>query len=319
MNARPRSIGIALLAPTLALLAGCASLPDITPYRDATVQLRSTVLVGGQAVESGLQSAAASLDASPDQAKQLKAKADQFAKDWRTRVDAVDGLVAYAEAINSIALAGGEGAASARSLADSLTKLVSSFGIALPAAGTLATAGDAVAFVYGHIAAARASQSLDKALESAQPVVDNVAMLLAKDLQASMDMLRATREIERTALTSKYNNELGYLQSLNRERSRLYAKGSLEPAEEQRLKQIAEMYDATKDWREPIDKLRADSDATLKVRMELISATQAAVAEWAAAHRAIAVAVQEKRKVNVEALVQATLDARELIRRLRAL
>ena len=305
------------LATALALLAGCASLPDITPYRDATVQLRSTVLVGGHAVESGLLSAAASLDTDAEKAQQLKGKSDQFAKDWRVRVEAVDGLVAYAEAINGIALAGSEGAASARTLADSLTRLVTSMGITLPAAGTLATATDAAAFVYGHIAAARAAQSLDQALASAQPVVDRVALLLAKDLQASMDVLRAAHEIQRTAIVSKYNNELGYLQALNKERAKLYAKGSLEPAEEQRLRQIAELYEATKDWREPMEKMRAESEATLKARMELISATQAAVAEWAAAHGAIAVAVKEKRKVNVEALVQATLEARELIRRLR--
>lgn len=319
MQIRHRSLAGALLAPSLAMLAGCATLPDVTPYRDATVQLRSTVLVGGQAVESGLQSAAASLDASPDQAKQLKSGTEQFAKDWRARVDAMDGLVAYAEAVNGIALAGKEGAASARALADSMTRLVSSLGIVLPASGTLATASDAVAFIYGHIAAARASQSLDQALENAQPVVDKVAMLLAKDLQDSMDVLRAAHELERTTLRSKFNNELGYLQSLNRERAKLYAKGNLEPADEQRLKQIAELYDATKDWREPIEKRQADSEAALKARMALISATQAAVAEWAAAHRAIAVAVKENRKVNVEALVQATLDARELIRRLRTL
>ena len=71
------------LAASLALLAGCATLPDVTPYRDATVQLRSTVLVGGHAVESGLLSAAASLDADADMARQIKVRTDQFAKDLR--------------------------------------------------------------------------------------------------------------------------------------------------------------------------------------------------------------------------------------------
>jgi hypothetical protein len=305
------------LATALALLTGCATLPDVTPYRDATVQLRSTVLVGGHAVESGLLSAAASLDADADKAQQIKARTDQFSKDWRVRVEAVDGLVAYAEAINSLALAGKEGAASARSLADSLTRLASSLGLTLPASGTLTSATDVAAFVYGHIAAVRAAPSLDQALENAQPVVDRAALLLAKDLQASMDVLRAAHEIERTALVGKYNNELGYLHALDKERAKLYAKGTLDPAEEQRLRQIAELYAATRDWREPMEKVRADSETTLKARMALIVATQAAVAEWAAAHRAIAVAVKENRKVNVEALVQATLEARELIRRLR--
>jgi len=64
---------------------------------------------------------------------------------------------------------------------------------------------------------------------------------------------------------------------------------------------------------------QAELEAQYRLRIQLINATQAAVAEWAAAHRSLAAAVRENRGVNVEALVQATQEAQELVRRLRTL
>lgn len=303
----------------LALLTGCASLPDMTPYRDATLQLRSAVLAGGHAVQSGLESAAADYPAGDETAKDIRDKAAKFSSAWQARIEGVDALVAYAEAVTDLARSGAEDPATVRTLADSLTRLAGGVGIALPPAGTLATVVDTASFVYGHIAAARAAQSLNQALQAAQPAIDRVATVLGKDLQDSVAILRAAHDLQLTAMTEKYRDERGYLTALNRERNALYAKGTLTPEDEQRLRQIGELYEATRVWREPMEKSLATADGNLKARVQLIQATQAAVAEWAAAHRGIAAAVRERRTINVEALVQATLEARELVRRLRAL
>lgn len=308
-----------LLPVMLALLAGCASLPDMSPYRDATVQLRSTMLAGGSAVQSGLEAAAASYETDDQTAQRVRKQAQQFADAWRARIEAADALVTYADAVADITRSGGEGAATARSLADALSGLAVGAGIALPPSGTVSTVTDLAAFVYGHIAAVRASQSLEQALQSAQPAVDRVAALLSQDLQSSQVILRSAHELQRTALTLKYNNELGYLKALVNERKDLYAKGSLSPEEEQRLQRIGQLFDTTRTWREPLEAAQAETERNLRLRLELIEATRMAVAEWAAAHRSIAAAVKEKRRIDVAALVQATLEARELVRRLRAL
>ena len=319
MQVRFKAIPRLLIPALFALLTGCAALPDLTPYRDATLQLRSTVLAGGSAVRSGLDTAAASYEASDPTAKRITESSQKFATEWRARIEAADALVAYTDALTDIARSATEGAGAARSLADSLGKLATGVGIALPSSGTLAAATDAAAFVYGHIAAVRAAQSLDQALQSAQPAVDRVATMLAQDLQASLDILRATHRLQRDALVLKYNEEMGYLKTLNKERKGIYARSSLRPEDEQRLRKLGDLYEATREWREPMEMAQAEMESTLKVRAELIKATQTAVAEWASAHRTIAAAVREKRTVNVEALVQATLEARELVRRLRAL
>jgi len=319
MQVRFKAIPRLLIPALFALLTGCAALPDLTPYRDATLQLRSTVLAGGSAVRSGLDTAAASYEASDPTAKRITESSQKFATEWRARIEAADALVAYTDALTDIARSATEGAGAARSLADSLGKLATGVGIALPSSGTLAAATDAAAFVYGHIAAVRAAQSLDQALQSAQPAVDRVATMLAQDLQVSLDILRATHRLQRDALVLKYNEEMGYLKTLNKERKGIYARSSLRPEDEQRLRKLGDLYEATREWREPMEMAQAEMESTLKVRAELIKATQTAVAEWASAHRTIAAAVREKRTVNVEALVQATLEARELVRRLRAL
>ena len=314
-----RGVAKLLLPAMLALLTGCAALPDMTPYRDATLQLRSTVVAGGNAVQSGLESAAASYEKGDATATKIREEADKFNVEWQARIKGADSLVAYSEAVTDIARSGTEGAASARSLADALTGLATGVGIVLPPAGTVATVADVATFVYGHIAVARAAKSLDQALQSAQPVVDRVATVLSQDLQASLDILHAARRLQATALALKYNEETAYLKTLAGERKTIYGKGTLTSADEKRLRQIDALFEATREWREPMEKAQAEMETNYRLRIQLINATQAAVAEWAAAHRSIAVAVRENRSVNVEALVQATLDAKELVRRLRTL
>lgn len=308
-----------LLPALLAGMTGCASLPDMRPYRDATLQLRSAVVAGGNAVQSGLESAAARYPANDPVAAQLKQTSDRFGSEWRVRIDGADALLAYAEAVTDLARSGTQGDASARALADALTGLATGVGVVLPAAGMVGTATDVAAFVYRHIAAARAAQSLDQALQSAQPAVDRLAATLSQDLQASLDMLRAARGLQATALALTFNEEMAYLKALARERKDLYAKATLTPADERRLRQIGELFEATREWREPMEQAQAEMEAQYRLRVQLVHATQAAVTEWAAAHRRLGEAVSEQRSVNVEALAQASLEAKELARRLNAL
>lgn len=308
-----------LLPALLAGLTGCAALPDMSAYRDATLQLRSTVVAGGNAVQSGLESAAASYGAGDSTAKQIRDQSAKFNEAWQQRIQGADALLAYTEAVTDLARSGAQGDASARKLADALGGLASGVGVVLPSAGTVATVTDVAEFVYGHIAVARAAKSLDQALQSAQPAVDRLATVLSQDLQASLDILHAARRLQATALALKFNEETAYLRTLARERKTLYGKDPLTPADEQRLRQIGELFAATREWREPMEQHQAELEAQYRLRIQLINATQAAVAEWAAAHRSLAAAVRENRSLNVEALVQATQEAQELARRLRTL
>jgi len=87
----------------------------------------------------------------------------------------------------------------------------------------------------------------------------------------------------------------------------------------QRLKELAALYESTRSWREPMQAAFADLDERYKVEREVIAATKAALLEWAATHRELAGAVRDGGTVNVEGLLQAVLETRELVRKLRAL
>ena len=304
-------------AGLLALAAGCATLPDVAPYRDATVQLRSAMLASGNAVGGELKSAAPALD-DRDRAR-LEESAKSFAESWKVRMEAADALVAYAQALAEIAKAGKDGGDTARSLASALTQLAGGVGIALPPAGAVATLTDTAAFVYAQVAAVRASRSLEEALAQAQPAVNEIAARFGKDLDASLVLVQAAHELQRNALAAKYNDEMAFLVSLDRERRKLYGQGRLSREDEKRLKEIGELYESTRGWREPMQAEFAQLDRRYQAERDVIVATRAAVSEWAAAHRGLAAAVRDGRAVNVEGLLQATLEARELVRRLRAL
>jgi hypothetical protein len=300
-----------------ALLVGCASLPDVAPYRDATVQLRTAVVASGSVVATELAGSALAVEGRDRSALEESARA--FAESWKARVESADALVSYVQALAQLAGAGKTGGEAARSLAAALAQLAGGVGIALPAAGAAAAATDTAALVYAHVAAVRASSSLEEALVAAQPAINEIAVKLGKDLDASLALVRAAYGLQRGVLAARYNDETAYLESLRAERRKLYARGSLRREDERRLKEIEEMYEATWSWREPMQSAFDELDRRYKAEREVIAATRAAVFEWAAAHRELAVAVQDGRSINVEGLLQATLEARELVRRLRAL
>jgi hypothetical protein len=131
--------------------------------------------------------------------------------------------------------------------------------------------------------------------------------------------VQAAHGLQRNALVARHNDELGFVKGLERERRQLYAKGRLGRDDERRLKEIGELFESTRSWREPLEASFARLDQRLAAGRDAIAATKLAVFEWAAAHRALAAAVREGRTVRVDALLQATLEARELVRRLRAL
>jgi len=306
-----------LVAGLVAVLAGCATLPDVAPYRDATVQLRSSVLASGNAVGAELRNAALAVG---DKARPgLEERAQDFSENWKARVESVDALVAYAQALADITKAGKEGADTARSLAGALTQLAGGVGIALPPAGAVATVTDTAAFVYAQVAAVKASRSLEEALVAAQPAVNEIAAKLGKDMDASLALVDAAYGLQRLALADKYNQEMGFLNALERERRKLYGQAQLSREDEKRLKEIGELFDSTRSWREPMQAAFVRLEERYEVEREIIVATKAAVSEWAAAHRGLAVAVRDGRTINVEGLIQATLEARELVRRLRAI
>lgn len=304
-----RRLIVALASAGAGVVAsGCAStLPDVGPFVDATNQFRAAIVSGGRAVDADLRAIAAD-----DQAK-------QFAAQWEKRVRAADALASYSNAIGALVSAGSEGGAAARGVADSLQGLAGAAGIALPATATIATAVDAAAFIYGHIAAVRASASLAEALRTASPAIDRIASILDRDLGDAESILRATSQMRATQLATQYNTETAYYKGLLEERRKLLARSPQGSADEARLLQLERLIDATQSWRTPQEAEQRSNTAREKAGRQLFAAARESLDAWAGAHRDLATALERRRAVDVRTLIASVEEMRDIIRRIRAL
>jgi len=294
----------------VALLSGCASLPEVGPFVEASAQLRAGVASSGEAV-------AAELKRIEGGAK----LADQLATEWAQRVKACDALVRYADSLQAIAKAGREGRQTAQSIADSVSALAGAASIALPGAQVVGTVTDAAKFIFAQISLARAADSLDNALSAAAPAVDEIAAQIARDLGILERIVSAASETSKNALTSDNSNMLGFRNQLNKARESAYAKVSTMPAASltRELEDINKLMDTTRSLNEAYEKQVADLAKRRNAASALVRASSDAVIQWAAAHRQLVAAVRDRRPVNSQSLIEATSELRDLIKRARDL
>jgi hypothetical protein len=290
------------------VLGGCASLPDVGPFVEATSQYRSAVVASGSAVDAELRA----IDASD--------AASKFAEQWAVRVKATDALLGYSRSLASVVASGQQGAQAARNVADAVTGLATAVEAALPPAATVGTVTDSAAFVYGQIAAVRASQALGEALRNATPAVDQIATIMAKDLDGAQKIFDAANTQAKTGLVMQYNTETAYLKGLLDERQATYRKAPPQSAkDEERLLQIDRLVEATRAWRDPKEARERGLVARRKAGDQLFNAARSSLAAWSLAHRDLAYGVESGRKVDVTALVASIEEMRELIKRIQAL
>ncbi len=159
-------IRLSILVASLVSWISCATIPDVTPFSEQTDRMVSGINSGYTA--SQLQLAAIS----EEQAKAL-------AKAWGPTATALTGVMAYSQALTSVAKAGTEGSKAAGNLADALNLLAGSFNAtAIPANFV-----EAFKAINAQIAAVRARRTLREAVETAEPAVNLLSNILAEQLK----------------------------------------------------------------------------------------------------------------------------------------
>ena len=307
---RMRMVDCLLMLCVAATFVGCTSLPEVGPFVDATAEMRSAVVVSGSTV-------VAELRLMPEG----EALATTLEQEWAKRAQAVNALVIYAESLRTIIKAGQQGGQAARALADAVTGLAQGVGVVVPGAGALPVAVDAATFVYSHIALIRASHSLEEALVNAQPAVKRITMILAQDLKAVDDILQAANTDIQQRMVIKHQVEWNFRNSLVSEQQSLYTKARSDrtAADEARLLSIDQLLTSTKVWYDPLQSELEQTKQRLHAGRHLIGAAIQITEQWAAVHEQLVFAVRDRRTINPQALVQAAVDIRDLIRRIRAL
>ena len=304
-------MAIGRLAPVLILVlaTGCATLPDVSPFATASRQLAGAVKATGTAISEDLH-------ATPE----LEAKAKAFDNAWAVRNDLMRAVVAYSDSLVAIVRASGDSREAARSLAEKVGALAQTVGVLQPGAGPAAdVATDTAAFVWAQIALARAAASLEEALQQAQPAIERLTVIKS-DSKDLVSIVRGLAEAQRVDLNATYNEAIGYRKDLAARRAKLRAKfGTLTDAEATELKRIDDFLVPPNAEVQKYDERKVKIDTREKANLQLIAATRDAMEQWASAHRDVALALQSRRPVSTESLIEASVELRDLVKRVREL
>jgi hypothetical protein len=325
-----RSAGKLGVAVLVAGAAACASLPDTTGYTTSTVQMKQAVGAAGDAAEAELRSAAALIPDDSDWKGAADRSAASFHEPWQKTVTSLDAMVSYAQSIEAIVGAGNHGAESATALAGSLTTLAEKVGVPVPGSAAVGAAVNTVAFIYGQIARAQAAHSLEEALANASPAISSIQTLVAaqvRDARSAFE-LATFSELQELRRTPRYqpfveaNQRLIAREGLlNIQISTMIANGGdprltpLQAQLEQAVTARARLAPHIQEFEARSAEVRTRERAGLAV----FSATETALATWAASHENLVRAVREHRPVTMESLSEAVRDLRSLIQQWRAL
>ena len=305
--------GLALAAGLL----GCGTLPDAQPFADATNALSSSVKTSGQAVSDSLRDTGGIVPLA--ESAFYEKKAQELDTAWKDRVKATQGAVAYSMALADLVAAGKSGADTAKKLSDNVGALATAAGI--PIAAPLAdTLGDIARFLLERIAIIRSSEKLEDAVQQAQPAIDKIAAHLAVESAEQLKpLLDAAYKNSISGIKSKYDADSNFSAKLSEQRDKIresVLKDQKKVSELQEFDQLQESLDAR--LRERDKKIDVASQA-FKTRLALVNALGASAGTWAAAHRDLANAIREKRKVTVTELQDTVTEIRDLIKKVRAI
>jgi hypothetical protein len=311
------TLGRGVLVVICLLVAACGSLPDARPFADATSAWSASVKASGQALSDSLREASAAVP--EGERNQYDKSIKEFEDAWAARIRAAQAAAAYSNAVaDLIASAAGAGE-SVTKVGDSLAALAGAAGISL-AGPALDVAGDFARFLADRIAIVRASRRLDEAVAQAQPAVDRIAEHLVSESnrQLKPTLERAYKNVA-SGIKQQYGAESDFSGLLEKRLLQARQEALREPGKVTALMELDRMLGTVSAKLKERDQKLDQAAASYRTRLQLINALSTSTAAWAAAHRDLAGAIREKRRVSAAELQETVSDLKELIRRVRAL
>ncbi|MHC4534549.1 MAG: hypothetical protein ACYS6K_11410 [Planctomycetota bacterium] len=287
---------------------GCTSLPDIGPFTDATHQLKVAVAQSGSTVSDELRYTEGG-----------NQTADKLDEAWKERNQAFEAIAAYSDSLEAIVSAGNEGAQTAGELADSIQEFADAAGIVIPASpAAIKVASDSIKFLAQQIANTRAAKSLEEAMVKAQPAVEQIVKLIVEDLEDIDGIFRAANKLVEINFKNSYATRISYRMVLED----FVLKADIADANDavlKRLVQVNELLDSTNSWYSEYKQGLEQNQNRLRVGRALIKTAQASVQQWVTAHKQVVNALKNRRPVSTESLLEAAVEIRYLLKRIREL
>jgi hypothetical protein len=298
------------------LLAACGTLPDGKPFADATGTWSASVRTSGQAISDSLR------DAGSVEPRD-KAAYDKLTKDfeaaWSERIKAAQGVVAYSNAIADLLAASKESAETIKKAGDALEGLATAVGIPV-AAPVVGVATDLASFVFSRIAIVRAQRQLDDAVAQAQPAVDRIAIHLVDEANRKLKpYLKDAYDNIVNGIKDKYDADDNFAAAFRGKQAAMRQATLNDPAKVAQLQEFDKVHANVAVRLKERDQKIDEAAAAYKARLQLVNALSTSTMAWAQAHRDLAAAIKEKRKVNAAELQETIVELKDLIKKVRAL
>lgn len=180
---RPRAFAWLL---TLPVWIGCRT-PDLQPFQESTARIHESVVTAQDRFTEDLKLLNQSVSATPGGPKRLREALAGFTDQWEARTAACQALVEYADTLADIAAAPAKARRNSEALASSLKSMSKTFGFygsALQGATDLTVELESLANQI------RATRALRKLVLQVDPALQQVGLVLNRDLESAIETLR---------------------------------------------------------------------------------------------------------------------------------
>ena len=299
---------LVLIALSVVILSGCRT-PDLRPFRDSTVKIHRSVVEAQEYYTAELERLEeyAPEASKPDLQKEFK----RFSTNWTARIEVMDAILKYSASLAAVAGAPDQAKAGLQGLKQSVQELGVAAGPYAPAIQGGTELFTELKFLADNLAAAR---QLKKAVLATDPSMQKLAQLLASDFARMRRTLELShrsinnwidgrRSVEIDARQTVENNVITRTKEM---KPRLNdPQWAVAVADFNREMVEAKHYLAEADkWYLPHQAEVKRAREQLAARISLLRDTERALAQWGAAHGALAKALQNNMAPDWTLLMQ---------------
>ena len=284
------TVSLAALIFGATLLTGCQT-PNLKPFSDSTAKIQDSIVAARDLYSGELEC----LRPYVPESRALGVQEKAFAENWQARVEVMEALVNYAGSLAAVADAPAKARAGLEPVVKSLKALATAAGPYQQAV----EGGSEIGGVLADLATrARAASQLKQAVLAADPDLQKLAGLLARDFAALRHTLeenqkslpalmdgKFSRQLDvRNAIAGKMEERVRDLQGHLDDPQWIAAVASFNQELAEPRKYLAE---ADK-WYLPHQAALAAAQKEMAARIKLFRDTEAALSQWGKTHAALA-------------------------------
>lgn len=322
--AQPIRLLILTIIPTW--LTACGTIPDLEPYAQATASLHSATSSSHDLLYKELSALKGFY---PDD-KDFASFPDRFSKAWHPRAQTLEAMVSYSDALAAIAQAAKDGQKNTEALVQSLQTFVGAAGgpiglAASPAGAKIFTTLSSAAISI------RATQDLDKAINAADPVIQEVSDLIIADF-TDLENLLTQDNLEsdlEAAIKHSYQKEFGADPSYRKQLISLQQqavaeiqneqiKTPLNPTElkraEEKLSKLNDWLAATNLWHDKQTHDLKEMRSRFASHRIILAKAKKGIQEWRTIHMNLAMSMKQgKQRPNFRLLLNTAMEIRTIL------